>query len=294
MTEQKAHEQTGIRARLLSFFWAETEGEAAALFRIGFGLLVSYYLAIHVGLNLDRYYGEAGVLPHAVFVKWVGHTSLLALSGSSTLLWAVWAISLLAAITLTLGYRARISAAVLYVGLVSIQNRNPFVSNAAETLITALAFLSIFAPLSLRASLDARVRPGGGGRNLGLRLIQLQIVIVYVTSVWHKLQSPAWRSGEALHLAMKAQTVSRLPEGLGSPAIERALTFGTLALEGLFFLVFWRRLRPVFLVGGLLLHLTIEATFTVPMFSATMLISYLAFLTDAEAKRVWGWVRPSR
>lgn len=280
----------GARGRLRRFFWAETSGEAGALFRIGFGALVIYYLVVLVGWNLTRYYGDSGVLPHSVFSRWVGRTTLLALGSSQALLWGVWGVTLAAAIAFTVGFRARIAAVVLYVGLLSIQNRNPYVANAAEGLICALAFLSILAPLSLRSSFDARREGPRTAPVFGLRLVQLQLVIVYVTSVIHKLQEPLWRSGEAVRFALDAKSLSNVSGGLGSTSLEHALTWGTLVLEGLFFLVFWKRLRPWVLAAGVLLHLSIEAIFRIPMFSGVMLVTYLTFLTDEEARRVTGWL----
>jgi Vitamin K-dependent gamma-carboxylase len=283
----------GLRERVRRFFWTETTGEAAALFRVGFGVLVTYYLLVHAGRNLERYYGESGVLPRSVFVEWVGLPTVLSFSASPTFLWGVWGVTLAASIALIAGFHARIAAALVYVGVLSIENRNPFITSAAESLMCVLAFLSILAPLSLRFSLDARRRGERTAPVFGLQLLRLQLVIVYGTSVIHKLQEPAWRSGEALGRAFQAQTVSRLPGGLGSPALEHALTWGTIALEGLFFLVFFRRLRPWVLLGGCLLHLSIEAMFMVPLFSATMLTTYLTFLTDEEARRIVAWaMRP--
>lgn len=280
----------GFKGALARFFLEETTGEAGALFRVGLGALLVYYLVVPVGLNLERYYGEAGMLPHDVFVEWVGRWTLLAPSGSPVLLWGVWGVTLAAAVALLVGYRARIAAAAAYVGVVSLVNRNPYVGNSGEGLLCALLFLSILAPLSLRWSVDARRRGPRAEPVLGLQIIRIELVLVYVLSAVQKVQERPWRTGDALRLALDAEVVSNVRGGLGSPAIEHALTYGALALESLFFLVFWRRLRPWVLACGLLLHLSIEAVFTIPLFSATMLVTYLAFFTDAEARRVVGWL----
>lgn len=280
----------GVKGAVARFFLEETTGEAGALFRIGFGALLIYYLVVLVGWNLERYYGETGLLPHDLFEKWEGRWTVLSWSRSAAWLWGVWGVTVAAAAALTVGLRTRIAAAVAYVGVVSIQNRDPYVANAAESLLCALLFLCILAPLGLRYSVDAR--RGGERREpiFGLQLVRLQLVIVYVTSAVHKIQDRAWRSGEALRLALDARVVSNVSGGLGSPALEHALTWGTLVLEGMFFFVFWKRLRPWVLACGLLLHLSIEAMFSIPVFSATMLVTYLAFLEDGQARRVVGWL----
>jgi hypothetical protein len=107
-----------------------------------------------------------------------------------------------------------------------------------------------------------------------------------VVTAFQKIRHPIWRSGDALQRALDVQILATWTHGLGSPLVGRVLSWGTLALEGLFFLVFWRRLRRWVLLCGVLFHLSIEVMFAIPMFSATMIVSYLVFLTDEEARAV--------
>lgn len=290
MKGSAAAPRPGLRERVSRFFWAETTGEGAALFRIGFGALLVYYLTVLVGWNLARYQGDTGILPRSVALRMVGRTTLLAISASPALLWAVWGVTLAAAIAFTAGLRARAAAAVAYVGLLSIHNRNPYVLNGAELLVLALVFLCILVPSSLRFSLDARRTGERTAPIFGLQLVRLQIVLVYAVTALQKLRHPLWRSGDALQQALDAQIQATWAHGLGSPFVGRALSWGTLALEGLFFLVFFRRFRRWVLAAGVLLHLSIEVMFSITLFSATMLVSYLAFSTDEEARKVVGWV----
>jgi hypothetical protein len=277
---------SGLRERVSRFFWAETTGEAAALFRIAFGLLLVHYLLVYVGWNLTRYEGDSGILPHELFLRYGGGWTLLAFSPSPALLWALWGLTLAAAIAFTAGFHARAAAAVLYAGILSIHNRNRFVLNGAELLLIAIVFLCILAPVSLRYSLAARREGPRTAPLFGLQLLRLQIVLVYASTAVQKSRHSLWRSGDALQQVLDAQMLATWTHGVGSPIVGRVLSWGTLAVEALFFLVFWKRFRPWVLAAGVALHLSIEVMLAVPMFSAVMLVSYLTFLDDDEARAI--------
>ena len=289
----------GLPSRALDgvrvFFFGTTTGEAGALFRMGFGALLTWYFVVLIGWNLDRYYGEGGVFPFAAFQESGGGLTVLALSKSPALLWGTWVVSLLAALAFAAGFHARVAAALVYVGVLSFQNRNPFIVNGAERLLLPLSFLAIFAPLSLRWAVSERGKEAGRKATVfGLALIRMQIVIVYTATFFLKVKEPIWRSGGAISKALDAPTMSRVVGGLGSEGLERALTYGTLVVEALFFLVLWRRFRPWVLVAGVLLHLSIEALMIVTIFSATMLVSYLALLGDEDVKAILRRLRKLR
>ncbi|MBK8254716.1 MAG: HTTM domain-containing protein [Polyangiaceae bacterium] len=282
-TTQPSQPENGALPRLRTFFFSETPGHSAALFRIAFGLLITYYVITYLGWNLTRYNGPDGLLPYPTFQRYVGNFSVLSLSGSAAWLWTVWGLTLLSAVGYTLGFYHRASAAVLYIGLISIQGRNPYVINAAEILMSTLAFLSVFAPLGQKAALTPAKSTS---IVFGQRLVQIQLTSVYMLSVIHKLGDSIWRDGTALGLALQIPSVSRFPGALGVGWLTRGLTFGTLVFETFFFLAFFKKTRPLLLVCGILLHLSIEVLFIVPLFSITMLTTYLLFLTDDEAHKI--------
>jgi len=128
--------------------------------------------------------------------------------------------------------------------------------------------------------------------NFKLRLIQINFCIIYFASGSSKLQGQAWWNGSALwgcmanpefaplHLAAYASVVRWLTENRW--AWEIVLTSGavfTLALElGFPFLVWNRRLRPVMIVGAIMLHLGIAVVMGLVTFSLFMLCLLLAFV----------------
>jgi hypothetical protein len=64
------------------------------------------------------------------------------------------------------------------------------------------------------------------------------------------------------------------------------LTYGTVVIELSLAVLIWnRRLRPLVLVLGVLLHLGIESSIMVGFFSYAMLASYLCFIPPETATR---------
>jgi hypothetical protein len=279
------------------FFLSPTTGEAAGLFRIAFGLLVVYYLAVNVGLNLERYYSDLGVLPYADYLSTdASNITLLAIGPSHALLQAVWIGTLVSSVLFTLGCATRITAALTYIGLVSFYNRNPWLMNAGDHLVVTLTFLCIVAPLGLRYSVDSwfrRYRAKLRGLPLeapraamfGLGIMRLLICFVYLSSFVHKMSNSSWRKGEAVTRILDSTRFSAGPGGFDDFAIlERMMTWGTLLIEGVFLIVLIKRYRPWILMAGVGLHMGIEVLMKIPMFTAVMLISYITLLDDSEIR----------
>jgi hypothetical protein len=279
------------------FFLSPTTGEAGGLFRIAFGLLVVYYLAFNVGLNLERYYSDLGILPYADYRSTdASKISLLAIGPSQVLLHAVWIGALVSSVLFTLGCATRVTAALTYVGLASFYNRNPWLMNAGDHLVVTLTFLCIVAPVGLRYSVDSWFRryraklrglPAEPPRAamFGLGIMRLLVCFVYLSSFVHKMSNSSWRKGEAVtRILDSTRFASGMVDFDSFPIFERMATWGTLLVEGVFLLALLKRWRPWILVAGIGLHISIELFMKIPMFTAVMLISYIALLDDGEVR----------
>jgi len=291
------------RLAIVEFWTAPVRGSSAALFRVSYGAL-SIWTAIGVLLNLERYYTDAGMLPWTA----VQHApeqlySLFSLAPHSTaLVWAVGLAFLLASVSLTVGFWSRSSALLIFVANVALQHRNPYALNSGDRLFLVLALLGALLPLGMRFSVDAwRAKTHGekparsAGSIWGQRLIALQIAYVYWYSFAAKLKFEAWQQGTALRDVLASPVFSEWPTQVDSSALIAVLTWSTLAFELMFPILIWEtRLRPYVLAAGALLHLGIEITLTIPIFSAIMLVSYSCFLSDDETERLVGIGRRSR
>jgi hypothetical protein len=276
-------------------FWFEPQSTATlALFRIAFGLLVTAW-TITLAPNLFAFFGPDGIDPGQP-ERAVGEWGLLAETANPTALVGVFLATLAGAVALTIGWHARIAALVVFIGIVSIDQRNALISNSGDGLLRNLAFYCMLAPSGAALSMD-RLRTARGSvwqfparAPWALRLIQIQLSVAYLSAVWHKVQGETWRDGTAVSYALRMEDVHRLPTPeflTQSTLVTEVLTFGTLGLELALGILVWNRvLRPWVMAMGIAMHLMIEYGIMVGFFGLAMLVTYLAFLSPATASRL--------
>jgi hypothetical protein len=113
------------------------------------------------------------------------------------------------------------------------------------------------------------------------RLIQIHLSIIYLYSGLSKLKGETWWDGTAIWLAISNQEYQSgdLTWLAQYPAAINLLTVGTVMFEMLFPILIWnRRLRPLFIAAGLLLHFGIGKFLGMWTFGIAMQICYLSFL----------------
>jgi hypothetical protein len=275
-------------------FWFEPqETSSLALFRIGFGLVAVGWTATLLP-NLFAFYGRDGILPER-HRGTPGEWSVLDLSNSPVLLMTLFVVTLVAALAVTVGFHTRIAAILLWVGIVSFENRTTAVTNSGDGVVRSLAFLLALSPAGAALSLDRlRVAPRRfwefpARAPWALRLIQIQISIGYLSAVLGKFATDQWREGTAVGYALRIDDVHRVAVPAfvtQSSTITTLLTYGTVVIELSLAVLIWnRRLRPLVLVLGVLLHLGIESSIMVGFFSYAMLASYLCFIPPETATR---------
>jgi hypothetical protein len=180
---------------------------------------------------------------------------------------------------LAAGVWARAAAVVVFVAFVSLGNRNPFIGNSGDALLRVLSLYMLLAAFTPRATWP-------------LRLIQVQLSLIYVGTVWAKLRGVTWPDGTAVSYAFRLEDLARFaaPDVGSSLFVTHVLTWGTLVLEGSLGVLVWvRRLRPWVLLAGVCLHLGIEYRLRVGFFSWAMLTTYLAFVSGERAEDVLAW-----
>lgn len=288
----------------LRFFAAPTDGTAAAFFRVTFGLL-AIWVSIGIIWNLRRFYGHDGMLPYDVVGKdrfiWLFPISWAPESRGMLQAHAV-AIAVSSTCVL-LGFRPRLFTLLLAYVHCSLQVRNPMILNSGDRLFSIVAFLGAFAPLSRRFSVDAWLAQRfGKGKSpapaddlpsvWGQRLLGLQISYVYLNSVIAKLGNVRWRNGMALRDVLASPVFAEFPRFIDFTPLIWFLTFSTLLFELSFpVLVWFKRYRPLMLLWGIAFHAGIDAMMIIPIFSAVMIATYPAFLTDDECKWLFARVR---
>lgn len=274
------------------FWFAPEPTSSLALLRIAFGVL-AFAWAVSLMPDLQAFYSAHGVEPTQPTGPADGSWGLLGISDSGSMLVAVYGALLLGSLCVAVGYRTRIATVVVFVAILSFQHRNPSVLNSGDGLIRHLAFFLMLAPAGASLSVDrwrtARERfwEFPARAPWALRLIQVQVSVVYLASVWEKVQGPGWTSGMAVSAALRLEDFQRFPAPeflTDSIVLSSVMSYWTLAIELMIGILIWNRAaRPLLLTLGAGLHLSIDLSLRIGFFSAAMLTAYIAFLSPAAA-----------
>jgi hypothetical protein len=279
----------------LDGFWFAPESTSTlALIRISFGLLVLGW-TLSLAPDLTAFFSGHGIVPHASYSA-PGTWSAFGLLPGNDASTIVFIGLIVASLCLSAGLGTRVAAALVFVGVLSLERRDPFVFNSGDGLIRILAFYLMLAPSGSALSLD-RLRRGRDRfwefprrAPWALRMMQLQLSILYLAAVWAKVRGTTWNDGTAISYAVRVGDLERLPIPYfvaHTATISDLLTYGALAIElGLAVLIWNRRLRPWVLGLGIALHLGIDWSIRVGFFSLAVLVLFLAFLPADRAERL--------
>ena len=271
-------------------FWFTPESTAPlAVFRIGVGAL-SFVWALALIPDLRTFFSSDGITPRAPepVLGWWSPLGTITGYGAAV---AVLIALIVASVCLLAGYRTRIASAVVFVAVLSFERRTPSIFCSADGLLRNLTFLLMLAPAGASLSADRlRTAPGRfwafpARAPWVLRIVQIQISVIYLSAVWLKLHGPDWRDGTAVSYAMRLEDFQRFapPDALShSLLFSTVVSYWTIAVELMIAVLVWNRAaRPVVLLLGVGLHLGLGASLRIGFFTETMLVAYLAFLSPA-------------
>ena len=286
------------------FFFEPAPVHSLAIFRIAFGLVLLLD-AVFLLANLDQYLGPKGLTEHHRYFKHNhGRALSLFLHLPPTLgtVYGVMGLHLLAVTCLTLGFLTPLSAALAFLTVRSIVNRQPSISNGGDNVAKIMCFFLIFAPAGHAYSLDeilfhAPSHPGGEYQNQApwaVRLMQIQVSIIYLYTAYWKLKGTTWRAGTAIYFAAVHAMYRKFetPRWLLRTPVVQMLTWGTLAVEfGLGFGLWIDDFRIWLVLLGFLLHLGAEYMLNVHLFGWYMMACLLLFVEPME---VLAWLPRDR
>jgi hypothetical protein len=182
----------------------------------------------------------------------------------------------------------------------SIQERNHYIINGSDTVMTVTGFFLIFAPAGAALSVDRlkRIWAGHEGHEVPLcspwaqRMIQIQISIGYIATFSAKMIGKTWRNGTALYYVLRLTGFRRFPVPFANRLIvTRLLTWGTLVIEfSAGVLVWFRSLRYAVLLAAFLLHMGIEYSMNLPIFEWIMVSTYVTFIYPEDLTKAWSWI----
>ena len=287
------------------FLFTPVSARPLGLFRIVFGTLMMIYLLV-MSVEFDHWYTDAGLLQGNESREVAGplRISPLHYVHDATTPHILWAVTLAAAAGLTVGWRTRVMSVVLWVGMLSFYHRNPSSNGGPDAVPVLLCFYTMLCPAGAAYSLDARReerRRGTVAEPLiapwSLRLLQMQLCLIYFQSCAIKCDGPTWNDGTAVHYVLFNHEFNwfNLEFLAGSPILVNLMTHGAMLIE--FALAFWLWFRPTrrwAILGGVLLHAGIRPTLNIPGFGETMCAAYLAFLDPDEAMALVAALDPRR
>jgi hypothetical protein len=288
------------------FWFAPQSTSTLAVVRIAFGVVVLAWTA-GAGHDLFAFYSGSGLLPEQQDLGQVvgsGAWGPLGTFTGDTALVVTYFALFVASVMLLVGLKTRVAAVIVFVGLMALTRRNIWVLDSGDPLMRSIAFFLMFAPSGAALSVDQLIaarRGKGGAWDLplrapwALRLLQIQLSVLYLSAVWFKAGGETWRDGTAVSYALRIENLQRfpLPDALTtSELMSNLFTFGTLAVElALGILVWNRRLRPWVLLAGVGLHLGIDYAIRVGFFSYAIFVLYIAFVPPETMDRVVAAVR---
>jgi len=271
-----------------SFFFNPVPVYSLALFRIIFGLVLLCD-AVYNLMNIKEYLGPQGLIGFDRYKGRSGYAFSLFRLFPPTLgsAYAIVFIHIFFLLFLILGLLTQLSTFFVFLTLCSIVNRNPTICNGGDNVSRVMCFLLIFAPSGEVYSLDNLIFPSGPGTSTiyfqpwAVRLMQVQLSIIYIYTAYWKLKGATYRNGTALYYVVKNDLYKRfsVPEIVVRRPFVQVLTWGVLALEfALGFGLWVEDVRVPLLIGGFLLHLSIEYLLNVHFFSWYMMAALLLFI----------------
>lgn len=275
-----------------SWKWLTTPlpAERAAALRIAVGLVLLFDLVVLYLPNLRSLYGPGGFGDPSNFDDLFGPPGwrwsvlrLLPAEWGPQALFAVW---LVAAVALLVGYRPRLAAGVAWVCAVSFNYSNLALHNGGDQLKLIALLMLAFLPTDGRWAVrrDPAARSATGPvlvQAWPIRLLMIQLAIMYFMNGYYKSMGPGWRDGSVMLAVANNPTWAHFsPDYLPLPdAALKALAWATLVWE-LFFplLVLMPVTRAATLWVGVFFHVGTLVHLEVGLFPLYALCYYVPFV----------------
>jgi len=273
--------------RVIQFFWGPSDARTYALVRISLSIAGLVNL-IDLWPHRLEYFAATGMIPLQVVrdaTRGGLYSSVFFLVSSERGVTAIFLGAALALVSLGLGFWMRASAALVFAWHASYSVRAVPVLHSWDSILRIYSLIMLVSPAGRAWSLAHLLRPlpedDQPAPVYGLRLMQWQVYVLYLTTLWLKVPDPFWRSGQLLAY-FSVSLYSRAPNSLFLIHHEWISSIGTylsLAMEASVpWLLSFRRTRPWGLIGGLGFHLAIAATAKLAIFSLCMIPPYMSFL----------------
>lgn len=266
-----------------------------ALARICLGILAIYDLVRRLP-DLSDFFTDDGIMPRWILleqfqINW--KMSLLYLNGSYSWALMVAIAGLMAAVAFTFGWRTRTANAVLWLVIVSFQQRFPeAATSGGDMLFRIFLFYSFFLPMNARYSIDGAVSEKNQKENEFFSIFTcmwvVQIMLLYIMTFLYKWAPVYHTTFDAVWYMLQLDLfTTNFGRWLGQQyAATKVLSFASYALEivgPLLLLIPFKRdwFRSAAVVSFWLFHLGIGATMHLGNFVPVCLIIWTGLIPTA-------------
>lgn len=289
-----------------SSFWFSLEpAYTLGLVRMAFGALM-VYVTVDLLPGIPVLFSENGPVPtqpstqnylwihayqYGIFQIWTSDTAVL----------IAWILLLLSAVSLTVGWHSRLSALLVFILFLSFVRRNPAIFNAGDFVMTNTALILAISACGAALSLDQRRRNGRFWSaeervRWPIRLLQVQLSLIYFFTAQTKFIGEAWNDGSAVSFPLRVYhdwAILPAPQWVAeNPFLVNVATWGTIAIELALAILVWNpRLRYWVLGAGVVLHVLIWLNLSVMFFGLAMFVLYLAWVPWETARDLPDQVR---
>jgi hypothetical protein len=273
-----------------NYFFKPQDTSVCGIVRIAFGLVLIPYVFI-LGMDLSIFHSQGGLLPFEISLVLIDPDVISPLgwiAPNDGMLYLCFGVFSLQVLLLIFGISSRFQALGVFFWLVSFQHRNNLLIDGGDTLARLTAFYLVCMPCGEKFSVDSWLR---SHRNLkprllpvwGLKLLQVQMVLLYLSTALLKLSGEKWLDGSALmHIVQLNDLFGRFPlPGFitGSVLILKVMTWLVLVLEILIPIgLIFRRTRPATLCVAVLFHLSLDYSMNLFLFQWFMIVGLLSFI----------------
>jgi Vitamin K-dependent gamma-carboxylase len=293
---QKKRGKISPVGRLKEFWVGRADLAPVALFRIVYGVeLFNWFWQL--APNIPAFFTDEGFMPRALLVgMFPDRFSLITGMGTSWQVAIFLAACLVVAVMLTIGWHTRSACLLAFVGVASLEWRNPLLLDGSDIVFRLIPFWLALTNCGDMYSVDAATRKArgeivtGSGPALPVRVLELQVGWIYLMTGLEKMAGTLWKGGTATFYALQLEhTFGRswaYPLATNMVVVH-LMSWGTLAVELLFLplsMIPTRVTRLAAVIGAALLHGGILTMMNVGNFPVIMLSTLILFL-PAE------WVR---
>jgi len=226
--------------------------------------------------------------------------SLLLLIHTDIGMWLYYFLSIMMALSLMMGVMGRVPIVFLWFNNISIIKRNGMIFAGEEEIMAIILFYSMFLPLNAtcrwyqwtdKFEISKIFRNNNKVTVWALRPLQIQLVLIYLLSVPHKiLTDSSWLDGTAVYYTLNTLIWPRWPGSgflaWGNAIFSKIVTYYTLMVETLFpILVWFKKSRLICVFLSLILHIGLMVNLQgLMMFSAAFIVGLVLFLPSRRTK----------